>query len=390
MNSVKSIIFLKEFLSGQLSLPFNYSLMLSDGSISFQCQFPGETTNQMVVIKDVPEYLELEFDELGKELSTSKIKTLEGYYVGLRAFENFDDYLKKKVSPKRRTNLRKYQRRLNHSLNVKYTNYYGAVDREEYDRLFKMLRVFLIRRFDEKQEVNYELPHLEEMEEMVYDLVLDKKANIYVIYHGNKPISIRINMFYKELAYYIISGYDIDYSAFHIGSIDMLKNIEWCFEKNFERYDLLKGYEAHKKNWITHRYFYFDHLIYRHGNIVQKTRKILVATSKQLRYSLLSLSRKFGIYNSLKSMKRNIFRASASASTSSYNWVEATYDIAGKHSVDFNSDQNKSSLLRPVNDFAYRYEERIEDIVVFSLDDQPGQYLVRSKNTTAILLIHSG
>jgi hypothetical protein len=251
-----------------------------------------------------------------------------------------------------------------------------------------MLRVFLIRRFDEKKEVNYELPHLEEMEEMVYDLVLDKKANIYVIYHGKKPISIRINMFYKELAFYIISGYDIDYSAFHIGAIDMLKNIEWCFQNRFTRYDLLKGYADYKKNWITHRYYNYNHLIYRPGSILQRSKKTLLFVKLQLRYGILEGSRKLGLYKGLKKLKKSLYSIRFGTNTIKYQWTSAATDQKPVHEIRVFEDPVYSALQRPVCDYLFRHKEQFKEIGVFTLESDSGRFLVKGKNSSSILIIN--
>ena len=384
----KPINFLKELLSNQRNIPFGFNMILPESGKTFVSERIVTAPEKMVVVKDIPDYLEVEFNDLVNKFRTAKIKTLEGYYIELSAFDGYDDYLKLKISSKRRSNLRKYQRRLEQCFDIRYTIYCGAIDQQEYRRLFEVMEEFLKRRFTEKKEVNYEIPHLREMEELLYDLILSKKASLFVIYHNNRPISIRINMFYKELAYYIISGYDIDYSAFHIGAIDMLKNIEWCMENRFTRYDLLKGYADYKKNWTTHRYYNYDHLIYQPGSLKQLSKKALLFAKLQLRYGFLKLSRQFGFYNGLKKLKKIVYTLRFGTKSIKYHWTSPAIDLSPGHEIRVFDDPEYCALRRPVYDYLFRHKEQLEDIGVFALASHNDKFLLKGKNASRILIIN--
>lgn len=381
------IVFLKELLADRLILPFGFMFSLHDHQNPVNIGAHNEANQQMLLVKDVPDYFTLHNTNPGNSLRNSKLRTLEGYYVELSEFEGYHHYLNRKISAKRRSNLRKYQKRLELCLDIQYTIYYGSIDRQEYHNLFKSLRGFLTRRFTEKKEVNYEMPHLQEMEEIVYDLILKKKASLFVIYHDKRPISVRINMFFQELAYYIISGYDIDYSAFHIGLIDMLKNIEWCFQAGFTRYDLLKGYPSYKRQWTTHRYYNYDHLIYNRGNILQLGKKALMFSTVNLRYRLLELSRQSGVYHSLKKIKRSFYGIRFKAPSAKYRWTAPDTSIPGAGEIHVFEDPKYYSLHRPVYDYLFQHKERLEDIAVYTYKSQSNRYLIKGKNTSKVLLI---
>ena len=387
MIGAKTIVFLKELLSDRLRLPFDHVISPPDGQEVYKPRHQEESSRKMIIVKDVPDYFDFEISLLNTGFRSSEIRTLEAYYVGLNNFKDIGHYLVEKVSAKRRSNLRKYLSRLELSFDIRYTVYYGAIDQQEYHRLFKCLREFLVKRFAEKREVNYEIPYLQEMEEMVYDLILREKASLYVIYHQNQPVSIRINMFYQNLAYYIISGYDVDYSAFRLGSIDMVKNIEWCLEKSFTKYDLLKGYPEFKGQWATHRYYNYDQLIWRQGNILQFGKKILMISTGYLRYRFLELSRQFGIYHRLKKLKRNIYAMRFGTSFTNYQWAAAESNMTSDYSINVYEDPAHVNLRRPVNDFLFQYKERLEDVSVFAFKSQSNRYLIKGKSTSSVLLI---
>ncbi len=384
------IVFLKDLLAGRLEFPFGFELFLRDQNEAVDIGTLKKADHPMTLVNDVPAFFKLQYTNQDNNLSVSKIRTLEGYFVELANFESFDDYLERQISPNRRSGLRKYQRRLELCLDIHYSVYYGAIEREEYHRLFQFLEGFLTRRFAEKKEVNYEIPHLHEMEEIVYDLIKEKKASLFVIYHNKQPISIRINMFYQDLAFYIISGYDIDYSAFHIGTIDMLKNIEWCMLNRFKRYDLLKGYADYKKNWITHRYHNYDHLIYRPGNMPQLARKALLLAKLHFRYRSLELSKQFGLYNGLKKFKKFIYALRFGSNAKKYLWTTPANELTAHQEIRVFEDPGYRALLRPVYDYLYRHQERPEDIGVFTIKSQPDRFLVKGKKSSRILIMNKG
>ncbi len=387
MMAVKTFVFLKELLSNRLRIPFGFVFKLPGRKEIFEPESIEESPRQMVMVKDVPDYLGFEFSPSGNTFQSSKIKTLEGYYVALDNFEGYNDYLRQKIGAKRRSNLRKYLKRLEHCLDIRYTVYYGAIDQQEYYSLFKTLREFLIRRFAEKKEVNYEIPHLGEMEEIVYDLILQKKASLFVIYHNQRPISIRINMFYNDLAFYIISGYDIDYSAFHVGTIDMLKNIEWCFQSGFTRYDLLKGYFEYKRYWITHRYYNHNHLIYTPSKPLHLAKKTMIFATVNLRYRFLELSRQLYVYQGFKKLKRRVYNIRFGNSSVRYQWMTSENDIESDSKINVFGNPEYNLLRRPVYDYLFHHKERLEDISVFTLKTHSNGFLIKGKNSSKVLLI---
>ena len=258
MNKVSYITFLKAFLA-ENSLPPIYDKIAYHDTILFNKKDtkPNLKSN-LISIQDIPNYLNLDVSKDLKNIKVNSVKTLKGHLIELSIFRDFNDYVTKKFSSKSKSNLNRYQRRLESCFNINYVAYHGSIEKEEYDRIFVVLKKLLVRRFHQKKEKNYELQYLDEFHELCYDLIMQKKANLYIIYNDNEPISIRINMLKDNLAYYIISGYDIDYGKFHLGSIDMFSNIEWCFENNYKIYDLLKGYDYYKQKWATTSYYNYD------------------------------------------------------------------------------------------------------------------------------------
>jgi hypothetical protein len=278
----------------------------------------------------------------------------------------------------------RYQNRLNTCFNIKYISYYGSIEKEEYTKLFIALKELLIRRFNEKQEVNYELKHLSEFHEIIYDLILDCKANLYVIYDDETPISIRINMFKNKIAYYIISGYDIDYSKFHLGSIDMLKNIEWCINNDFEIYDLLKGYDYYKTKWATKTHDYFNYITYSRNSIVG----LYTFVKEVIKYKFYRFFKKYRIISKYKNFKKSIFGFNRNRKSKlSYHFSNFDKEMTSK-TIEIDFKKNEYSFLRkPVYDFLFLNNESINHLNVSKLINASNKFKVHSRNKCQLLTI---
>ena len=63
--------------------------------------------------------------------------------------------------------------------------FYGAIEKVEYDHIFEHFKFLLTKRFDDKQITNNNLDpaEWEFYKEVVYPLILEKKASLYVIYN---------------------------------------------------------------------------------------------------------------------------------------------------------------------------------------------------------------
>jgi len=299
MYKIMKHTFLKAWLGDQ-NLPDSYKLVQFQGLELYNNENhkPLETNNAIQIVQDIPDYLTIK-NHVNTHLKLKKVITLKGHIIQLKSFNTLQDYLLANFNTKSRNHLKRYVKKLEACFPITYKSYMGTIDKQEYHRLFVVLKQLLIKRFEQKQELNYELQHLEEFEETMYDLIIENKANLFVIYHANTPISIRINLFKKQVAYYMISAYDIDYSKFHLGSIDMLKNIEWCINQPYKIYDLLKGYNEYKSKWANRVHQYYLHILY---NPKQKTALLLanvIALKEKGRYKLYSfyLKHRLDIYH---------------------------------------------------------------------------------------------
>ncbi|MDO5987891.1 GNAT family N-acetyltransferase [Flavivirga amylovorans] len=380
---------MKAFL-GENSLPPIYSKVTDGNGVDYNINVKSNfgLKDQVLIVKDIPDYLNIHINKQLTNFVVNRITTLKGHFIELHSFKNIADYLKSNFGTKSRSNLRRYQNRLETCFNIKYIVYYGSIEKQEYNRLFITLKDLLIRRFKEKKEANYELQHLEEFQDVVYDLILNKKANLFVIYDGNKPISIRINMHKKALSFYILSGFDIDYSKFHLGTLDMLKNIEWCIDNDFEIYDLLKGYDYYKKKWATKTHYYYNHIIYNSNSInlslIGKSRTI----KENIKYKCYNVFKKYYLDTKYKEFKKSIYRVKNTFTKKEKLFKISDFDSKISNElikIDIEKDGAYAFLRKPVYDFLFINNESTNNVTVSKFVEAPNRFQIKSKTKYKLL-----
>ncbi|AWX45784.1 hypothetical protein HME9304_02814 [Flagellimonas maritima] len=388
MVRTKTIVFLRNLLvKGNLSpfytkvTGFNKELYHITPKVCLALQ------DNLFYIKDVPNYLQV---DPPNKLKLRIIRALEGYIIRFDGFSVFKDYLDKNFGAKSKSNFRRYTTRLEKCFNIDYKIYYGNITKDEYERLFKVLRELLIKRFHQKKEANYELQHLDEFKTILFDLIIDKKANLFVIYDDEKPISVRINIHFKRMAYYILSAYDIDYAKFHLGTIEMLKNIKWHYEQNFEAYDLLKGYGYYKKKWMTHTYHCENHIVYDPTSPSAVIFSFLKVVWGRSYYSLVKMLKSVGANKPYKKLKKHLFKIKnprISQKKVSPIAIDSIHSNETLVIIDIKSDNDYAFLKKSVYDFIFYTQESFNDIRVYKLKKRPSHFLICGKTQKKALVL---
>ncbi|MEC3908029.1 GNAT family N-acetyltransferase [Tamlana sp. 2201CG12-4] len=393
MGTAHNITFLKALLTDRAFPPIYKTITYNNIELYKNTTSEyGDCSVKLLTIKDIPDYFKLSISPSNniKTVKLNTVKNLNGHMINLESFKNFTEYLTRKVSTKRRSNLNRYKNRLETCFNIKYVSYYGEMDKSEYDRLFSFLRKFLERRFHEKKEKNYELQYLPEFHTLCYNMIMHKKANLFVIYNNDTPISIRINMFTNHLAYYIISGYDIDYSKFHIGAIDMYKNIEWCFNNSFKIYDLLKGYDYYKKKWTTDTYLNYLHIVYDSSSIYNHFKAVTLILKESAKYRFLEKIVPKNFQNTYKKLKKFIYRYTNTIEpiTEAKVAIKNNVPIENRGTeINFQKDNNYQFLKRHVYNFLFLNKENLDSISVYSIVSQPSHFVIQGKLNNQLLII---
>ncbi|MGB5236597.1 MAG: GNAT family N-acetyltransferase, partial [Flavobacteriaceae bacterium] len=151
----------------------------------------------------------------------------------------------------------------------------------------------LKERFQQKREANYELPLMNFYRKVFYQLLLDKKASLYVIYDRGRAISISMNLILGNTLMLFNSSYDKHYAPFGLGHINMIKNIDWAFEQGFETIDLGRGDYTHKRRWVNKTYTYLEVKFGFDGYILKKLKALIGILFLKIRYLLIQVLKFF-------------------------------------------------------------------------------------------------
>ena len=213
----------------------------------------SDLKNDTLLIYDVPTYFNIDTPKLGSQVKLLKSRQYPGFLIETGLYKSLSEYMSANFSKNSRNKNNKYKRRLEASFNISYKMFFGEITKDEYDFIFEEFKLLLEKRFAEKQVSNNNL-NSEEWNfyyEVAYTLILEKKASIYVIYDNNQPIGVTLSYFSEDTLFDAITVFDIDYFKFHLGSVTIMKLIEWCVENHIKILDFSKGYFEYKRRWCT-------------------------------------------------------------------------------------------------------------------------------------------
>tara|TARA_R110002049_G_scaffold299634_1_gene489965 strand:+ start:9850 stop:10923 length:1074 start_codon:yes stop_codon:yes gene_type:complete len=222
------------------------------------------------IIYDVPTFLNLKINNSNKKLGLFKIKQYHGFLVELLNYSDFNQYFSSAFSKSSRYKLNKYKKRLESCFDISYRMYFGDMDPDQYNSIFMHFKLLLEKRFLDKGTANNNLDPKEWnfYAEVAYPMILEKKASLFVIYNGDTPIGVTLNYFSDNIVFDAITVFDIDYEKFHLGSVSIMKLIEWSINQEFKYFDFSKGYFDYKKRWANKEYYFEYHLYYDKSSII--------------------------------------------------------------------------------------------------------------------------
>ncbi|PCJ92301.1 MAG: hypothetical protein COA50_15870 [Flavobacteriaceae bacterium] len=213
-------------------------------------------------VLDVPDYIQVNVGALGPNISMKIVRQNKGFLVNLLRFTTAEAYLTHQLSKRSRKKLRAKKRKLEEDHDISYKFYYGDITQIQYDYLFSEFYSLLKKRFHQKKVYNKNLFSWKKYYELVYPMILDKKASLFVIYDGNSPITITINFHLKDTVFSYIETYDTNYSNYNLGDVSMLKHLEWCLNNGIQNFDLSMGETKFKIKWCNHHYDFKYHIFY--------------------------------------------------------------------------------------------------------------------------------
>lgn len=214
--------------------------------------------------KLIPDYITLNLKNTHYKQVKIKQQNL-GYAVALDGCNAIEDYMQKQFNSKKRNILNRFVKRLEHCFPITYQMHLGNLNKEVYDNLMEALHQMILQRFDERNETHKNLKEWDSLVKNTYQKIILNQASLFVIYNQDKPIEISLNYHFNNILFSYISSYDIDYSKFGLGHVEIYKQLEWCIKNGYVLFEMGVGGLDYKRRWSNKIYHYNQYIIY-HSN----------------------------------------------------------------------------------------------------------------------------
>ncbi|WP_149277083.1 GNAT family N-acetyltransferase [Pareuzebyella sediminis] len=339
---------------------------------------PQDYQKKVFLIYDIPTYFQVETKDVNATLGIYKSKQYPGFSIDLENYTDLTDYLRKTFSKSSRYKLNKYKKRFENCFNISYEMYFGEISMETYDFIFENFRGLLQKRFDDKQITNNNLDPKEWKfyYEVTRPMILEKRASLYVIYNEQQPIGITLNFFSDEILFDAITVFDIDYAKFHLGSITIMKLLEWSLEQKMRTFDFSKGYFDYKARWADKKYDFEYHILYDKTSI----RARLIALLIREFYDFKQLLRDKNVNEKLhrltfwlKNRKKN-----DKGINHSFDEIHEDEVLGDYEEVDIR-EPNHSHLRTVAFDFLYLNNVCLSELKVYHLPDSENKYFLSTE-----------
>lgn len=380
-TSVKRFKFISdvEFVKHQKWPVFtNIGETLTKGiSYTIQAHKTADLEKETLLIYDVPTYFNIDTSRLPDSIKLLKSKQYPGFLIETGKFNSLGDYLSANFNKNSRNKNNKYKRRLEASFNITYKMFFGEITKEECDLIFEEFKLLLEKRFSDKQITNNNL-NSEEWQfynEVAYKLILEKKASLYVIYDNNQPIGVTFSYFSEDILFDAITVFDIDYFKFHLGSVTIMKLIEWCIDNKIKILDFSKGYFDYKTRWCTKSYDFEYHVYYDNKSLKSK----LLATSIKRFYDFKQRLREKQINEKWHKLTYKLKKQEVDKTPKfSYSFTEiAAPELPNpEKAINYNLTENRDLKLM-IFEFLYLHQENNNAITLFQFLNEDNSYLIQ-------------
>ncbi|GGK28933.1 hypothetical protein GCM10007962_23950 [Yeosuana aromativorans] len=326
-------------------------------------------------IRFIPSYFDLKSADLDPKYITKKYYRVDNFLINLVGYKTAEDYMKDRLGPKSRSQWRRRLHRLETCFNIEYKFYYGNISKQEYESLYATFELFIKRRFNQRDQDFSFKDKWDIIKTISYKKILEKKASLFVIYADGKPIDICLSYHYQNIMLHLIRSYDIDYSKFWLGQIDMFKQIEFCFSNNFKIFDLMWGELEYKNRWCNKKIKYEHHITYNKKSL---TSKLLVIIILKL-YSIKDFFKRKDSLKFFDNLKYFIKNKTKNENILYTN--ETLTEIPDKENLTkLNLNLEAYSYLRkPAYDFQYLNFESSENLKVFKINNEKNAFIINGQ-----------
>lgn len=328
-------------------------------------------------IRFIPFYFDLKLRHFNPNYTQKKYYRVDNFLVNLEGYANAEEYMKDRLGQKSRSQWRRRVHRLETCFNIEYKFYYGDISKQKYDQLYFSFEYFIKKRFKQRGDSFSFKDKWDVIKKNSYQMILEKKASFFVIYANDKPIDICLSYHFQNIMLHLIRSYDIEYSKFWLGQIDMYKQIEWCFFNNFKIFDLMWGELDYKIRWCNKVIQYEHHFLYDKKRFLNKY--IVIALIKLYKIKDFLLKKK--VYIFLDHIKNFVNKNSQSENIQFKKEVLIKIPLKDNLTeLDINLKEY-AFLRKPTFDFQYLNFEYTDNIRLFKINNEKNSYIIQGKSS---------
>tara|TARA_R110000868_G_scaffold212709_5_gene462644 strand:- start:15793 stop:16953 length:1161 start_codon:yes stop_codon:yes gene_type:complete len=330
-----------------------------------------EGSNKFFSVFFIPDYFTPQLDY--SYYAIKKVSQFfRGYAIDLKEFKTVDEYLKFRFRSNAKA-IRKKVRRLDTCFTIDSKFYYGTISKEKYDFYMSCLYKMLVSRFEQRNDVNLLLLNWQKVEALFFSLINEKKASLFVISEEQRPIVISLSHHYDGHLFSAISSYDINFSKFSLGTIEIYKKLEWCLLNDHFIYEMGMGDLTYKKEWCNHIYN-FEH------TIIYPKKGLIIFIQAHIEFIKISL--KEAIYKLCYKKYKEFKEKRKKQPTSSNVIVSEAIEInTEKELIKLNIYDEAYDYIRTnIYDFCYFNSDHIKNITLFESVDEPNTFIIQGKS----------
>ncbi len=102
--------------------------------------------------------------------------------------------------------------------------------------------------------------------DLLYEMILNKKALLFIIKKNGKPVCGSFNFISKDILFFSSQTFDVDLYRFGLGHIMIYELGNWCFDNKISIFDFSKGDFEYKRRWANIEYHFQVHVLYDAGS----------------------------------------------------------------------------------------------------------------------------
>lgn len=216
---------------------------------------------KVFLIYDIPKYFKVNTSYISG-LSTNKIPQYDGYLIDLSKYKTIDQYLYEKFKSKSRYSLKNRIKKLERDHSIQYEWHHGYISKDTYNALFNKMYFFIESSFTKEENSHTTKEIRKWYYYLFYEMINNKTASFFCIKNADVPIAVFYSYHSDKILFGAIPSTDKKYSKYGLGSIGVIKSIEWAINNKYSILDLSKGSYGYKHRWATRKYNFEYHIFY--------------------------------------------------------------------------------------------------------------------------------